>query len=205
MKQTKITIERDGFPKTSFTVDKNTEEKAIADIMAILDDGKVLTPKGKPFEPQFNNPVWGKDSMSPKCYTVYSSEYIDDYAEHVIGGGKLFKDVLRDTLCFGTEEEASAAVEYDRALLRIKKYIRDNIEGGVWLDYDFTTQKQTKYYILNGLENDNFEVIENPYQVGELSFGDINNVTGYFRTGDDALKVIENCTEDLDIVFNYRD
>ena len=109
-------------------------------------------------------------------------------------GDECEKDGLARGELFRTKEECEEDDKKRRALVRIKDFIR---KEGLEFVPDWEDKFQAKHYIFT-------------YQ-GRISRTEewdnttnTNPLTGYFRTHEDKIKVIDNCEADLKILFNLK-
>ena len=120
---------------------------------------------------------WNKESVKVEWRNHYADQ--DGLAR-----GELFR----------TKEECEEDDKKRRALVRIKDFIR---KEGLEFVPDWEDKFQAKHYIFT-------------YQ-GRISRTEewdnttnTNPLTGYFRTHEDKIKVIDNCEADLKILFNLK-
>lgn len=144
--------------------------------------------KGAPFVPNLGDVYWVKLPSD-----MNDSGYVGYYFYGKYSDIKIFKH----TEVYGTEEEAKQAVEIDRAILRVRCWIRDNVDGGVWDKPDWSVGGY-KYFIRLNHEDMLFET--------DLCMRrQVVSPIGYFRTVFDAEACIFHCRQNLKIIFGVED
>lgn len=140
-----------------------------------------------PFVPDLGEVFWRKDPEETAGYTC------ENFNNTIIRHSK----ILKNTEVYRTEEEVKRAVEVDRAILRVRCWIRDNIEGGVWDKPNWSADMLSKYFIrfnhqTRSLETDRCTVNQTISQIG------------FLWTIPDAQACISACEADLKIIFGIE-
>jgi sugar-specific transcriptional regulator TrmB len=95
---------------------------------------------------------------------------------------------------FKTEELAKEYQEYLKALHRVKIYIKEN---DLWFRPDYDNDMQSKWLI-------GYQYKDKKYIVG-LNYSVIADcILPVFKEKEHAEQVIDNCKQDLDIIFNWH-
>lgn len=147
---------------------------------------------GGPFVPKKGDSYFIKYPLRECGYIElqYFENLIDEY-------------VSKNTERYRTEEEVKRAVEIDRAILRVRNWIRDNIEGGVWDDPDWSSSSLAKYLIEYSY-NENDVSYRNSFCVDvEWNYQSINPI-GFFRAEKDGEACISACESDLKIIWGVK-
>ena len=140
-----------------------------------------------PFMPKPHNKLYFKQPANKSGYQGYL----------LLSDSTLVDITMNNTEVYRTEEEAKKAVEVDRAILRVRCWIRDNIEGGVWDKPNWSADMLSKYFIrfnhqTRSLETDRCTVNQTISQIG------------FLWTIPDAQACISACEADLKIIFGIE-
>ena len=166
----------------------NNVEVSADEIRKIMrDNPDLLKEAGSvPLVPDLGEVFWRKDPEETAGYTC------ENFNNTIIRHSK----ILKNTEVYRTEEEVKRAVEVDRAILRVRCWIRDNIEGGVWDKPDWS-EYNYKYFIQFDHEDTLFEI--DCWRKKQTM-----SPIGYFRTDEGGNACISACEADLKIIFGIE-
>jgi len=97
-------------------------------------------------------------------------------------------------LAFKTRPEAEAKLAEMQAITKVRKFI---FEEGLNFEPDYRDFEQRKYNIYYDFEEECFEALDN-YACPEYS------PFGCLKSEEDCEKVIENCKDELDVIFKVK-
>jgi len=146
-----------------------------------------FTPKQKPVP---DGAYW-----EPKI-GEYSFSYFTDGSVHSTKneGSKADENIIKYGNCFRTEELVEKHLEYIKALTRVRKYIAEN---GLYWEPDWSNRDQIKYFLMFDFRSNTFE---SDWAHNLKRFSPID----YFKSIEDAKKVIKACNADLRIIWDVR-
>lgn len=109
-------------------------------------------------------------------------------------GYKTDENFIQISNCFRTKELAEKHVEYLKALTRVRKYIAEN---GLYWEPDWSNRDQIKYFLMFDFRSNTFE---SDWAHNLKRFSPID----YFKSIEDAKKVIKACNADLRIIWDVK-
>ena len=150
-------------------------------IDAQINEEDLATKKKKNWEPKSDEEYWRYSCYYNKVVKVnnYDQEETDD-------------DILFDN-CFRTKEEAEKNFKHRKALKRIKDYI---IENDMEFEPDWENEKQYKFHI-------DYNYHKSEYDTDWCNVFRYLLVIPYLSCEEHARKVIKDCKDDLDILFDF--
>lgn len=93
---------------------------------------------------------------------------------------------------FTTEKAAEKELKKRKAIMRVREYIAN--EFGVF-GPDWGTPFEDRHVVI-------YDIIEKSFECGEIMIIYIPSPIGHLRTQEDAQKVIDNCEDDLKIIWD---
>lgn len=127
-------------------------------------------------------------------FTIDASSY-EGYAEYVWNDENSGSDevLLACGMVFRTESEIQAFLAYQTALTTIKNYI---VEHNLEFSPDWGNRKQLKYQIY-------FDHVKGEFDIDGYSYVQVMHQL-YFKSEKDAQQVIDNCSDELKIIFGIK-
>lgn len=95
---------------------------------------------------------------------------------------------------YRTKKQATKALEKQKALVRVWKYVQDN---GMYFEPNFSNGSKIKYQILFDGEYNNFLASSTFWMKYQDSIP-------CFKSKEHAQNVIDNCEDDLKIIFDIK-
>ena len=133
--------------------------------------------QGKKWKPNHLEKYWGYNVN----YKVFNALWEADTCDY-------FK--YRNNNCFKTREEAVKALKRIEALHYIREYIWDN---DFELIPDWSDDEQKKFYVMYSHRSKLFTI--------GIAYFDLNLELPYLKTVENWNQVIDNCKEEMEIVF----
>ena len=106
----------------------------------------------------------------------------------------IFKADFDCGLAFKTRPEAEAKLAEMQAITKVRKFI---FEEGLEFEPDYRDFEQRKYNIYYYFEEERFDSLYNNTCPEYSPFG-------YLKSEEDCEKVIENCKDELDVIFKVK-
>ena len=127
--------------------------------------------------------------------TVYVLDYDGDIDKKTLELYCInYRGAISTGNAFHTEEEAKKEKAKRQAIVRIKDYIREN---DLEFEPDWEEEEGEKCTIYYDYDSEFFRSEDN------FSYKNYSPI-GYFRSGDDAKEILENCKKDLEIIFDIK-
>ena len=104
------------------------------------------------------------------------------------------KDIFDSGLAFKTRPEAESKLAEMQAITKVRKFI---FEEGLEFEPDYRDFEQRKYNIYYSFEEERFFSLYNDACPEYSPFG-------YLKSEEDCEKVIENCKDELDVIFKVK-
>ena len=145
----------------------------------------------KTMEEQF-----GKESFYPEkgdIVFVISTGRVKTVIDEIMYSS-IYKSDFDSGLAFKTRPEAEAKLAEMKAITKVRKFI---FEEGLEFEPDYRDFEQMKYNIYYDFRKERFDTLANNTCREYSPFG-------YLKSGEDCEKVIENCKDELDVIFKVK-
>ena len=139
--------------------------------------------KKKSFYPEIGDTFYAIDSTDEKQLVQKASNY-----------SNMWKMNFDCGLAFKTRQEAEAKLAEMQAITKVRKFI---FEEGLEFEPDYRDFEQRKYNIYYYFEEERFDSLYNNTCPEYSPFG-------YLKSEEDCEKVIENCKDELDVIFKVK-
>ena len=139
--------------------------------------------KKKSFYPEIGDTFYAIDSTDEKQLVQKASNY-----------SNMWKMNFDCGLAFKTRPEAEAKLAEMQAIAKVRKFI---FEEGLEFEPDYRDFEQRKYNIYYDFEEERFFSLYNDASPEYSPFG-------HLKSEEDCEKVIENCKDELDVIFKVK-
>ena len=125
-------------------------------------------------------------------FLISFEEFVVEILNENYDGG--YKTDFDCGLAFKTRPEAEAKLAEMQAIAKVRKFI---FEEGLEFEPDYRDFEQRKYNIYYYFEEERFDSLYNNTCPEYSPFG-------YLKSEEDCEKVIENCKDELDVIFKVK-